>query len=345
MLKTELSNRKKAVLAAIVKAYIETGEPIGSKILMGLLENAPSSATLRNEMNELCSLGYLTQPHTSAGRVPTSSAYKFYIDSLMQQLELSDTQKHYIDRFFISNGITYEAMPQAAADLVNELTGFPAFSCFSADENLSFKQIRLINTGRTTAALLTVTSDGRTLSSMCRLNSMPSADSIERFEKLVKERLLRKPLSHFSKANLQNLVMSLSCDDFVLMPLLTELFKMAEISSAPKTFLSGTSKLYNFTSAEDARKIASLMSNPELFLAALKKENQNNVIFGSDTAFLELSNKSIVLTDYECKGQKCGKIGIIAPSRMSYDKIIPSIKYVAESLTTLMTETVKDMED
>ena len=345
MLKTELSNRKKAVLAAIVKAYIETGEPIGSKILMGLLENAPSSATLRNEMNELCSLGYLTQPHTSAGRVPTSSAYKLYIDSLMQPSELDDVEKRYIDRFFFTNSISYETIPQAAADLVNELTGFPAFACFSADEDLSFKQIRLINTGKHTAALLTVTSDGRTLSSMCRLNNMPTQDSITRFEKIVKDKLLRKPLSQFSKASLQNLVMSLGFDDFALMPLLTELFKMAELSSQSKTFLSGTSKLYNFTVAEDARKISSLMSNSELFLAALKKEGQKNVIFGSDTAFLELSNKSIVLTDYECKGKKCGKIGIIAPSRMSYDRIIPNIKYVAKALSGLMTETSKDMED
>lgn len=345
MLKTELSSRKKAVLAAIVKAYIETGEPIGSKILMGLLENAPSSATLRNEMNELCSLGFLSQPHTSAGRVPTSSAYKLYIDSLMQPSELNDAQKLYVDRFFLANGITFEAMPQAAADLVNELTGFPAFACFSADENLSFKQIRLINTGRHSAALLAVTSDGRSLSSMCRLLAVPTSDSVERFEKIVKEKLLRKPLSEFSKAYLQNIVMSLDVNDFVLMPLLTELFKMAEQSVSPKTFLSGTSRLYSFTSAEDARKIVSLMSNAELFLAALKKENQQGVIFGSDTAFLELSDKVIVLTDYECKHTKCGKIGIIAPSRMSYDSIIPSIKYVAKTLTGLMTETVKDMED
>ena len=236
-------------------------------------------------------------------------------------------------------------MPQAAADLVNELTGFPSFALFSADQNLSFKQIRLINTGKHSAALLVVTSDGRSLSSICRITNTLTPDNIQRFEAIVKEKLLRKPLLNFSKAYLQNLVMSLSTDDFALMPLLTELFKMAEQSVSPKTFLSGTSRLYSFTLADEARKIVSLMSNSELFLAALKKEEQNNVIFGSDTAFLELSDKAIVLTDYECKLSKCGKIGIIAPSRMSYDSIIPTIKYVANTLTTLMTETVKDMED
>ena len=89
----ELSNRKRAVLEAIVKAYIRTGEPVGSKILVGLMENAPSSATLRNEMSELCELGFLEQPHISAGRVPTASAYRLYVNSLIDSAEINDSTK------------------------------------------------------------------------------------------------------------------------------------------------------------------------------------------------------------------------------------------------------------
>jgi len=93
----ELSNRKRAVLEAIVKAYIKTGEPVGSKILVSLMENAPSSATLRNEMSELCELGFLEQPHISAGRVPTANAYKLYVNSLINSAEIHDSTKGYID--------------------------------------------------------------------------------------------------------------------------------------------------------------------------------------------------------------------------------------------------------
>ena len=78
----ELSPRKQAVLAAVTKAYIKTGEPVGSKALTALLKNAPSAATLRNEMSELCDMGLLAQPHTSAGRIPTSSGFKLYVNSL-----------------------------------------------------------------------------------------------------------------------------------------------------------------------------------------------------------------------------------------------------------------------
>ena len=93
----ELTPRKQAVLKAIVKAYIETGEPVGSKILTELIENAPSSATLRNEMSELCDLGFLEQPHTSAGRIPTSRGFQFYVKKLMPAGEISESDKAYID--------------------------------------------------------------------------------------------------------------------------------------------------------------------------------------------------------------------------------------------------------
>ena len=87
----ELSPRKQAVLAAVTKAYIATGEPVGSKALAAMLKNAPSSATLRNEMSELCELGLLSQPHTSAGRVPTSRGFRTYIDTLMKTDKISQT--------------------------------------------------------------------------------------------------------------------------------------------------------------------------------------------------------------------------------------------------------------
>ena len=93
----ELSPRKQAVLAAIIRTYIETGEPVGSKVLTGLIENAPSSATLRNEMSELCGLGLLEQPHTSAGRIPTSNGFKVYVDSLMRPKQITASAKNFID--------------------------------------------------------------------------------------------------------------------------------------------------------------------------------------------------------------------------------------------------------
>ena len=123
----ELSARKLAVLEAIVRAYIETGEPVGSKILTSLMENAPSSATLRNEMSELCDLGYLEQPHISAGRIPTGNAYRLFVNSLMMPTEINDSTKNYIDSFLAERKFDPESILSSVADILYRLTGTTAF--------------------------------------------------------------------------------------------------------------------------------------------------------------------------------------------------------------------------
>ena len=140
----ELTPRKQAVLKAIVKAYIETGEPVGSKILTQLLENAPSSATLRNEMSELCDLGLLHQPHTSAGRVPTVGGFKLYVDSLMSKSEVAEDTADLIDKALREISCEPEGIPAAAAQLLSKLTGFPAIACLMTEQSPRIKKIELL---------------------------------------------------------------------------------------------------------------------------------------------------------------------------------------------------------
>ena len=342
----ELTPRKKAVLAAIVKAYIETGEPVGSKILSELIENAPSTATLRNEMNELCSLGYLSQPHTSAGRVPTSSGYRMYIESLMKPSLLEDRTKRYIDGFMSMNEISAEDIPKAAAQSLSDLTGFPALFSYSADNKVTFRQVQLLTVGRKSAVILAVTSDGRTLSRMCRLAFEPSSDLVTGFQRIFADKLKSKPLIEFQPAFLQNIVMSLGVNSLDMLPLFTELFKMAYTAARPTVALSGASRLYNISSGDNARRIMSLVSNADLFLPVIEGiTDDKKVIFGNDTLFPELSDMTVVAVSYGCKNRVCGKIGIIGPDRMSYERIIPSIEYAAQEVSKLMTEAAKDMED
>ena len=115
----ELSPRKRAVLAAVAKAYIKTGEPVGSKTLAAMLKNAPSSATLRSEMSELCELGLLAQPHTSAGRVPTSRGLKTYVDSLMSPDKISEGDKAFIDRGLSNIHAAPEKIPEIGGELLH----------------------------------------------------------------------------------------------------------------------------------------------------------------------------------------------------------------------------------
>ncbi len=343
---TELSERKLAVLSAIVKAYIETGEPVGSKNLSYLMRNAPSSATLRNEMNALCTLGYLTQPHTSAGRIPTSLGYRLYIDTMMRPTALIDSAKEYINSQFADVGCDTQSIPKAAANALAALTGYPAISCYIVKEDVCLSQVRLLPVSRKTAVMLLIFSDGRTKSSICHIPEGLTAETNELFLKIVRSRFLNQPLDRFNKAYLQSIITSAGLNALSVAPLITNLTDMATEAAASSVEISGSASLYNFCNEEQARKIMSLANRATPMIDILQSsDKETNVIFGNDTDFDELRDKVLVISNYNCKGSFCGKIGIIGPDRMSYDRIIPSIQYIANKLTDLMTEAVNDMED
>lgn len=341
----ELSSRKQAVLSAIVKAYIETGEPIGSKILMGLMENAPSSATLRNEMNELCSLGLLSQPHTSAGRIPTSLGYKLYVDDLLSIGLLPNRTKDYINTLLSSTGNEAQNIPIIAADALSELTGYPAISCYIVEPTVYLKQVQLLPVSRKTAILLTVFSDGRTASRVCHISGGITSDISEDFTKLVKEKLLRRPLSELDRAKLQSVIAACGINSLSLMPLVTMLFEMVQSAAESTVNISGAPALYNFCSDSETHKIMTLCNRPDVAIGVLESGNGSDVIFGNDTSLPEFGGKVIVSAKYYCGDRYCGTVGIIGPDRMFYEQIIPSVKYIAERLTKLITKAVNDMEE
>lgn len=341
----ELSSRKQAVLSAIVKAYIETGEPIGSKILTGLIENAPSSATLRNEMNELCALGLLSQPHTSAGRIPTSLGYKLYVDDLLSVGLLPSRTKDYINTLLSSTGDEAQNIPIIAADALSELTGFPAISCYIVEPTVFLKQVQLLPVSRKTAILLAVFSDGRTSSRVCHISGGITSDISDGFITLVKEKLLRKPLAELDRARLQSVIAACGINSLSLMPLITMLFEMAQSAAESTVNISGAPALYNFCSEGEAHRIMALCNRPDAAIGILESTDGSDVIFGNETSLPELKDKVIVAAKYYCGQRYCGTIGIIGPDRMFYEQIIPSVKYIAERLTKLITKAVNDMEE
>lgn len=345
MAETELSNRKKAVLEAVVKAYIETGEPVGSKILTSLLENAPSSATLRNEMNELCALGLLSQPHTSAGRVPTSSGYRLYINSLMKPSAIGESAKRFLDSSFLSVGGDIREIPIAVAKVISNLTGFPTVVSFMADSSVYLKKAELMPISSKSAVLLAVTSDGRTDNRLCNIPSGLTDELILSFKDIVGKKLRRRALDDFDRAYLQSITAAQGINSLELIPIIAELFSMMSDINASTVSIKGRSNLYDLFGEQQARRILSLSGRRDALISVLEGAEDQQVIFGNDTGLSELQDKALVVSKYSINNRYCGKIGIIGPGRMSYEQIIPSIEYAATKLSEMLTNAVKDMED
>lgn len=342
----ELSPRKKAVLAAIVRSYIETGEPIGSKNLMALLPNAPSSATLRNEMSELASLGLLAQPHTSAGRVPTGLAYRIYVQSLMSRAEIAESAKHYIGSALNANLCDPEKLPILAANALSQLTGLPVFSCYEVGGDVAIKRVQVIPASKRAVMIFVFTSDGRVRSRICRLTENVTPSLISRFEEIASKCLKRCYLENMTKAYLQNVVSLTGLDSLELMPLMTAVFEMADELAVSQVNISGTSSLYNIFGENTARKLTGIARRGEMFSEFLGNGLcEGDLIFLNDSHYNELKGVTMIAAKYKTGNKTVGKIGVIGKGRMSYDQIVPSIEYTAALLSKLMGEALKDMED
>lgn len=342
----ELSPRKQAVLKALINAYIKSGEPIGSKNLTALLPNAPSSATLRNEMSELCELGLLHQPHTSAGRVPTSRGYSLYVNSLMTEKTITDEERQRIDEALQSLNCEPEGIPAEVTRLLQSLTGLPAIACLITERQPKVKRIELLPIGRSSIMLLVITDDGRTRSRVFRHNGF-SSEAEACINSLVEKRIKGKSVNEITKAYMQSVISECGIYILELMPLFIAVLEaVSEIEQSGVT-LSSENALYNICGDEyTARKITALIKMRSPIISILEGIGESvTAVFGADTDYSELEGEAIIAAKFKGSDKYRGYIGIIGPDRMSYEHIMPCIKYISGKMTEIMTKAQKDMED
>lgn len=342
----ELSPRKQAVLAAVTKAYIKTGEPVGSKALTALLKNAPSAATLRNEMSELCDMGLLAQPHTSAGRIPTSSGFKLYVNSLMTPEKLSDGMKRRIDSSLIGLHCAPEKIPTEAGKLLSDLTGLPAVVCFKTDGSPKIRSAEIFPVSKGSVMLLIVTADGRTRYTVLRLGTDYTRDYAEKCRDIIVRRINGRRTDELTRGYMQSVAAEAGTDTFALMPLFSAVLESAAGIESSGAYLLGEQRLYGICESQAAKRILSLVALREPMLTLTERFDGNvGTVFGRDSGFRELENNTIIAAKYYGSDRFKGTLSVIGPNRMSYGQIIPSVEYTALRLTEIMTEAQKDMED
>ncbi len=316
-------------------------------MLCEILENAPSSATLRNEMNALCDLGLLSQPHTSAGRIPTNDGYRLYINTLMDKAEISDNARSIIDESLNFSNCDPERLPEKAALTLSQITSLPAFSAKISDMGVTLKRIELLPMGNHSAMLIVITSDGRSRSRLCHLPCVLTAAIISEFDRLITRQVLNSDIDTLTPAKVQSITVQSGLNILNLMPLITALFQMVEDIRNSCFSIKGTSNF--FTMGLDrvaADKISSLLENHDTLKSLIAKNDKPiSIVFGSDTEYSALKPSSIILARYGIEGRDIGCIGVVGPTRISYEKILPSIEYTVERINNLLSNTLKDMEE
>ena len=340
-----LSERKRQILKAIIEAHIEFGEPVGSKYLSSVDVISCSSATIRNEMAELEEMGYLVQPHTSAGRIPTSMGFQFYLKKLMPSGEISDIDKAFIDNALENITEIPEKIPAAVGKILSDMTGYPVITCLMTNSEATVKRVELLRVSRSSLMLLVITNDGRTRNKIVRISADLTPEILQRFNDIVDKKIKRHPISELTLGYMQSVIANAGIDAFSLMPLLTAVFQTVSEIDSVSLDLSGMPRLYDISSNEEAaHRIISLIERRDPIISMFERVG-SGVIFGSDSGYNELSNDTLIAASFNSSDKYRGYIAVLGPKRISFEQIIPSIEYIAEKINNLISEAEKDMED
>ena len=339
--------RRQKILAAIVEQYIETGEPVGSKALLDRLDVSVSSATIRNEMSELSRLGFIYQPHTSAGRVPTQHGYRYYVDNLMQISELEDNERRRIEA-----GVDYrsgdpEVLLEKAGELLVDFTNCAALSTTPADEHAYIKNIEMVQISPKMAMIVLLTSTGFLKSKACRTDVEITPDLKSTFAEVVEQNFFGTPLSDIGTVMIQTLVASLGAKALSMSPLLVTIADLAAQASQSEIKLGGQSNLLGYKEYDqNAASLLDFLHREEplnlLVSSSTDTDKDIEVRIGSENRYKELENSSMIISKYRIGENATGAIGIIGPTRMNYSKLIPSIKYLTDIVSRLLSEVYEE---
>ena len=216
-----MDNRKKRILQAIIEEYINTAEPVSSASIVNKYGLELSSATIRNEMAELEKQGYLEQPHTSAGRIPTYKGYRLYVDQLMEQNQLTANEKKMLDSMIPQEYVTEEDLVNKASMALADLTKCAAVVANATPKFSLISKVEVIPTGKRMYVILMITSNGSIKNKVCRLEFDLSQDQLEFFDNFVKENLNGVPIDSLSDAYLEKLTEAMGTYMMTLSPLVS----------------------------------------------------------------------------------------------------------------------------
>lgn len=340
----ELSERKQKILAAVVEQYIKTGEPVGSKVLLDLLDMSVSSATIRNEMSDLVMMGYLDQPHTSAGRVPTGQGYRYYVDNLMKSTQLSDETRRLIDAGVETGAGDPERLLEHAGEVLAYLTKCAAVMTTPAGESARIKRVELVPISSRTVMIVLLTSNGILRSKLCRMDSVMTASMCETFYNIADAALIGVPVRNITPAYLQSLAARLGMDTLSMFPLLSAVAELSQSAIQSQVMLEGQSNLLHHREYEGrAYELLEFLSR-ESPLEQLIGQSRGDfdIRIGKENVFPQLENSSIILAKYSIGEDGGGFIGVIGPTRIDYGRLIPSLKYISGLISETMKKALED---
>lgn len=337
----DLNDRKKKILQAIIDEYIGTAEPVGSRAISKKENLGLSSATIRNEMADLEEMGYLIQPHTSAGRIPSDEGYRFYVNSLMQRYQLGMEAISELQNALAARVNQLDKIIRRAAVLTSTLTDYTTVVTAPSHKGEQIRKIDLVPIGANQVMLIVVTS---TVKNQIMTVELDNNDCIALSE------LLNKNLAgteadeiNLEMINrLQNEIESrLSLHPKVLISILNFVYETITSMEETEIYVNNAKSILQYPEYSDvskAREIFNLLDDKESLKKLIYASDGEgvNAKIGKENDYEILKDCSLVTVNYSLSGKPVGKIGVIGPKRMNYSKVFASLDIISNEIDKML---------
>ena len=333
-----LEDRKAAILSAVVEEYIDTAQPVGSARIAGSGDVGVSAATVRNELANLEEQGYLVQPHTSAGRVPTEKAYRFFVDRMEGPGPLDAADREQVQAFFRRSHREMEQMLSDTSSLLSDLTGSAAVVLAPDRDHQEVRSVQVVGLTRDLALLVLVMANGTVEKHTLGLLG-PSEDPSEATLAIAAAHLSAALIGHSLSAVPDTPVTGDDKVDAVL----TVVSRILEArpESADRAVVGGASRVAAaFGGVERVRHVLAVLERPFIVVTMIRDviDRGMSVAIGTETGIEPLADCSLVVAPYEIDGEAAGSIGVLGPTRMDYSQALATVAVVGRRLGDRLTE-------
>ncbi len=331
--------RKCRILAAVVDLYIRTGEPVGSKTVSQLPDISVSAATVRNDMAILEELGYLEQPHTSAGRVPTFAGYRMYIEQLGKENTLPEEERNRLDEMLGDESeLTEDLILQSATTALSQITQCATVVSNFAPKYSVITKVDVIPTGKRMYVVLLITSDGKIKNRACRLQFDLTQEHITFFKQFLEDNLEGVSVSDLSDEKMAQMATALGTYMMTLSPLVEGICEMSKDLQKTELYVTGEQNLFSCEELDKAEVAQFILHKQELSGLLDDSFQGIHVMFSEEDDGFVIGNSSMIVSKYQKGDHTAGSLGVIGPVRLNYAKIIPYIEYFTDKISHLISE-------
>lgn len=341
-----LTQRDRTILDAIVRDYIETAEPVGSRAISKKSDIHLSPATIRNIMSDLEDIGLISQPHVSAGRVPTETGLRFYVNSILELRPLADSEKRRIQNYLMDSSQEVEELLKTTSKMLAVVTEQAAIVSRPKSSATVFKHIEFIRMRDNLILMVLVTQAGLVQNKIIEIEDNLSQGELDRLTQYLNELLYDLTLDQLKQKVLEEMKKDKDNFDALLSKALEISNQAFQEESVGEVYIEGRINLMRypeFSQIETLRDLFKAFEEKNILIRLLEKSINAigiQIFIGSETQIDEMGGCSVITAPYTNGEYPIGTLGVIGPTRMNYDRVIPIVDYTARVISRILEKKI-----